>query len=64
MANPYPLKHDIAMTIRVDKEFVRVVDAMRKTMDPMPSKSEMIRRAVFETYARANGKAERKRASR
>lgn len=64
MANPYPLKNDIAITIRVDKEFIRRVDAMRKALDPMPSKSEMIRRAIFETFERGQSKSGGKRNGR
>lgn len=40
-----------AFTMRVDDEFVEAVDALRRLMDPIPSKSDAVRAAVLEALA-------------
>lgn len=57
MANKNPLKYGIAKTYRVDEEFVEAVDELRTLIRPVPTASDVVRRAVLEMLER-----ERKRA--
>lgn len=61
MANEKPLKYGIPKTYRVDEEFCESVEELRlltrKASEPVPSASDIVRRAVLEMRER-----ERKRA--
>jgi hypothetical protein len=52
MANTNPLKYDIAKTYRVDEEFCEAVEELRlltrKPSEPVPTASDIVRRAVLE----------------
>lgn len=59
MANSGPLKYDISQTYRVDQAFVDAVEELRTLIRPIPTKSDVVRNAVFQMLER-----ERKRAKR
>jgi hypothetical protein len=44
------LKHDVGFFIRVDEEFRRVLDQLRRDEPDLPTRAEFIRRLVFEKY--------------
>lgn len=52
MANQNPLKFGIAKTYRVDEEFCESVEELRlitrKPSEPVPTASDIVRRAVLE----------------
>lgn len=52
MANSNPVKYDKPLTIRVDQEFLDAADELRAAERPVISRSEMIRKALFEARAR------------
>lgn len=62
MANTSPLKYDAGViTIRADKEFRDALESVRRSLDPIPSKSDAIRQLVLERSKqlerkRTNGK--------
>lgn len=61
MANKNPLKYDISQTYRVDQAFVDAVERLRKLSPVNPTKSDIVREAVFEKLAREERKADRKK---
>lgn len=63
MVNVTPVKYRIAITIRVDDEFVDAVKELRRgAVDDPPSKSEVIRSAVLamrdrrRKWSKSNGR--------
>jgi hypothetical protein len=56
MPNVKPIKYATAMTIRIDGEFIEALDELRALLRPVPSKSDAIRRAVFEMLKRERRK--------
>jgi len=57
MGNVTPLKYDTLFTIRVDEEFLKAVEELRRLQDdPIPSKSKLIRDLVTEALKRARAR--------
>ena len=48
MGNTSPVKYNGVITIRVDAEFKEALEDVRRSMDPIPSKSDAIRKVIFE----------------
>ncbi len=61
MANVAPQRYTRPLNIRVDDEFVAAVQELRRLDEDVPSQSEAIRRAVFESLDRKKRGARRLR---
>jgi hypothetical protein len=48
MPNVSPQRYTIAFNIRVDQEFVDMVDELRALYKPIPSKADAVRTAVLQ----------------
>jgi len=53
MPNVSPTKYVSSFTMRVDEEFERALDALRLAEKPPMSRSDYLRRLVFEEEKRA-----------
>jgi len=60
MANVSPLKYSRPFNMRVDDEFIAAVKELQRLDADVPTQSEAIRRAVFESLERKRGKERRK----
>lgn len=61
MANVSPKKFTTAFTMRVDDEFLRAVEVVRRSHDPVPSKSDAIRVEMLAAAARIQRKAAKRK---
>ena len=52
MANQNPLRFDKPLTMRVDQEFLDLLDDLRRKGSPIPSRAEVIREAVEDMAKR------------
>lgn len=52
MANPNPLRFDKPLTMRVDQDFLDLLDDLRRKGNPIPSRAEVIREAVEDLAKR------------
>jgi len=66
MANTNPKIQTSAFTMRVDPEFLRAVEELRRFTvlsssvdEPIPTKSDVIREAVMEALKRAKAKGKK-----
>lgn len=59
MSNEVPLKYGISVTYRVDDEFIQAVEELRLLARPIPTKSDIVRKAVWAMRDRER-KAKRK----
>jgi Arc/MetJ-type ribon-helix-helix transcriptional regulator len=52
MANTAPLKFDKPVTFRVDEDFLKALDDLRRAKTPIPSRSEVVRELVMAAAAK------------
>jgi hypothetical protein len=53
MGNTSPVRYDKTLTIRVDQRFIDALDRVRRQEDPEQSRTDAIRRLVFQADRRA-----------
>lgn len=63
MANVNPITKPKAFTLRVDQEFIDLIERARELMRPVPTKSDAIRAALANEVARLEkqSRAERRK---